>query len=321
MYRLFDFACDNPPPATIIFISADKYFAPILVQLKEDGYNLITMCRSEEASMAFREAGLVLYDWGHASPDEEKTTSLSSGKRKELHNLANSLVLFFYDLVMSSHDCTILDLESLGLLPKSGRGDSPETPQILLHLSSYLEKSIRKNEKSFRASKTKDVVTIFHGTRAPSMSIKLYLERIYKYSGCSTSCFVIAYVYINRLLHRTQGWLTSLNIHRLLITGTLIASKFIDDKGYNNAHFAKVGGVSTAEINRMEINFLFSVDFRLHVPVEIFEDSCLQLGMEAACGHQRNDPSTRIFRMRECWPRREDAKRSTAITGFSCTAT
>ncbi|KAI4311106.1 hypothetical protein MLD38_036030 [Melastoma candidum] len=57
MFRVFKFTYENPPPATTIFISADKDFAPVLFQLKEDGYNLITMSRSKEASTAFREAG------------------------------------------------------------------------------------------------------------------------------------------------------------------------------------------------------------------------------------------------------------------------
>ncbi|KAL5865112.1 hypothetical protein ACOSQ3_002626 [Xanthoceras sorbifolium] len=42
----------------------------------------------------------------------------------------------------------------------------------------------------------------FHGVRAPSISIPKYLERIYKYTNCSPSCFVVGYVYIDRLSHR-----------------------------------------------------------------------------------------------------------------------
>ncbi|KAI4379041.1 hypothetical protein MLD38_016443 [Melastoma candidum] len=117
----------------------------------------------------------------------------------------------------------------------------------------------RKNEKSFRMSKAKDTVTIFHCMRAPSMSIGQCLERVHKYSGCSASCFVLVHLYINRFLHRTRCYLTYLNVHRLPITSTFVASKFLDDFGYNNAYFAKVGDISTAEINRLEKNFLFNM--------------------------------------------------------------
>ncbi|KAI4364601.1 hypothetical protein MLD38_020672 [Melastoma candidum] len=225
---------------------------------------------------------------------------------------------------MSAHDCTSLDLEYLGLIPKPCcRGqESPaatETPRILVYLSSSLEKTARKNEKSFRISKAKDAITIFHSTRAPSVSIRQYLERVYKYSGCSASCFVLVYLYINRFLHRTRVSLTYLNVHRLLITSTLVASKFLDDVGYNNAYFAKVGGISTEEINRLEKNFLFNIDFRLHVTVEVFEECCLQLEMEADEERHQVEHS-KICGIRECWPRREDPKHSTAMTGFSCKA-
>lgn len=116
---------------------------------------------------------------------------------------------------------------SLGL-DESGEDDKG-TPQILFHIASALEKFIRRNEKLPKASKRKEAVTIFHGSRAPAMSVRQYLERICKYSSCRASSFVVAYIYINRFLERTGGFLTSLNVHRLLITSVVVASKFIDN--------------------------------------------------------------------------------------------
>lgn len=42
----------------------------------------------------------------------------------------------------------------------------------------------------------------FHCVKAPNISVAKCLEKIYKYTNCSPSCFVVAYVYIDRLLHR-----------------------------------------------------------------------------------------------------------------------
>lgn len=50
---------------------------------------------------------------------------------------------------------------------------------------------------------------------------------------------------------------------------------------YNNAYYAKVGGITTAEINKLEMKFLMSIDFRLHVSVETFDDYCSHLEEEA----------------------------------------
>lgn len=49
---------------------------------------------------------------------------------------------------------------------------------------------------------------------------------------------------------------------------------------YNNAYYARVGGVSTSEMNKLEMKFLFSLDFRLHVTVETFGKYCSILKRE-----------------------------------------
>ncbi|CAI9288593.1 unnamed protein product [Lactuca saligna] len=167
---------------------------------------------------------------------------------------------------------------NLGL--KETYKQNPGNPKVLSLLSSLLERSIIKNEALLEATQTKDVVTPFHGSRAPTLSIKEYIDRIFKYSSCSPSCFVVAQVYIDRFIHCGSVNLTSLSVHRLLITSVMLAAKFIDDAFYNNAYYAKVGGVTTAELNRLEMKFLFGLDFRLHVSVSTFGKYCSELEKE-----------------------------------------
>ncbi|RZC89863.1 hypothetical protein C5167_035856 [Papaver somniferum] len=165
-------------------------------------------------------------------------------------------------------------------LNKLSEGVVLGTPKVLSALSLILGRVVRNNEKIMETTKMMDTITIFHAVRAPSLSIQQYMNRIFKYASCSPSCFVIAYIYIDRFLERADVHLTSLNVHRLLITSVMIAAKFIDDLFYNNAYYAKVGGVSTAEMNKMEINFLFSLHFRLQVTERTFKHYCLQLAEE-----------------------------------------
>lgn len=155
------------------------------------------------------------------------------------------------------------------------------TPQVLPLVSSILEKSIRRNEKSKGGSRRKDEVTFFHGSKAPvGMSVKQYLDRIFRYSRCSYSCFVVGLVYIERYLQNTGACLTYLNIHRLLVTSMLLAAKFLDNTSHDNAYYAKIGGIGTAEMNRLEMKFLFSLEFRLHVTREIFNKYCSKIAQE-----------------------------------------
>ncbi|MBA0554893.1 hypothetical protein Golob_013968 [Gossypium lobatum] len=156
----------------------------------------------------------------------------------------------------------------------------PGSPRVLSLLSSVLERSVRRNEKLLAGSKIKDVITIFHGSSAPSLNLRQYVERIFKYCKCSNSCFVVAVIYIDRFLQRIDAYLTSLSVHRLLITSVMVAAKFLDDQHYNNAYYAKVGGISIEEMNRLEMRFLFDLDFRLNVTTEVFNKYWLMIQQE-----------------------------------------
>lgn len=110
----------------------------------------------------------------------------------------------------------------------------------------------------------------FEAFRAPGISIRDYLMRIHKYASCSPECFVLALVYIDRL-QRMQGFvLTELNVHRVVITSVVLAAKFFDDHYFNNAYYAKVGGVLCKEMNELEIEYLLLINFSLHVPTDTY---------------------------------------------------
>ncbi|GLT88665.1 hypothetical protein SLE2022_066810 [Rubroshorea leprosula] len=171
------------------------------------------------------------------------------------------------------------------------------TPRVLTIISSVMEKLVARNDGLVEAlSEQLDGLNLsrhsssgrlgrslnaFHGVRAPNITLPKYLERIYKYTNCSPSCFVVGYVYIDRLAHRHPDSLViSLNVHRLLVTSVLVASKMLDDVHYNNAFYARVGGVSNAELNRLELELLFLLDFGVTVSSPVFESYCLHLEKE-----------------------------------------
>ncbi|KAJ9147044.1 hypothetical protein P3X46_029249 [Hevea brasiliensis] len=85
------------------------------------------------------------------------------------------------------------------------------------------------------------------------------------------------------------------------MTSVMVAAKF-----FNNAYYAKVGGVSTAELNRLEMKFLFSIDFRLRVNVNTFVRYCSQLEKEAAEGLQI-ERSIQACRVKESWSNKDDS--------------
>lgn len=125
-------------------------------------------------------------------------------------------------------------------------------------------------------------LSLFAGTSEPSISIGMYLEHLARGFQCSRACFVIAIVYIDRLVQRHRDFrLNSLNVHRIALTALLIAVKFQDDKFFANLYYANVGGVKTQELNSLEVRLLRLLDYRLHVQPEEFERYLLALTYSA----------------------------------------
>lgn len=75
---------------------------------------------------------------------------------------------------------------------------------------------------------------------------------------------------------------------------------------FNNAYYARVGGVSTAELNRLEMKFLFAIDFRLQVSEETFGRYCLHLDKESAQGLQIERP-IQACGIKEGWSNKDDS--------------
>ncbi|XP_074311561.1 cyclin-U1-1-like [Silene latifolia] len=170
-----------------------------------------------------------------------------------------------------------------------------KSPEILSILSNVLEKSIHTNEKLLKRSRKKDIVTIFHGTRAPTLSIRRYIDRVFEYSRCSPSCLVVAYVYLDWFIQQTSSYVTSLNVHRLLVTCVLVAVKFLEDEHYDNSYFAKIGGISRAEMNNLEMKLLSTLNYKLHVSIDTFNQYCMHLEKEGASSSTRHKWSIRNY--------------------------
>jgi len=143
---------------------------------------------------------------------------------------------------------------------------------LVTALANVLETLIDANKKcqSAPSSSLPQVMTKFQCSYAPDVSIISYLERIRKYAKCSDCCFVISLIYIDRMIEACNVVLTSLNVHRLLITSIMLSAKFLDDLFYNNAFYAKLGGVTVSELNSLEIEFLQKIHFSLYVSPESY---------------------------------------------------
>lgn len=107
-------------------------------------------------------------------------------------------------------------------------------------------------------------LTRFHSRTPPNISLSDYLRRIVKYTSVEKSCLLILLIYIDRVCELHPHFtVSSLTVHRFLITAVTVASKALSDSYCTNSHYAKVGGISTQEINTLELEFLSLIDWHL----------------------------------------------------------
>lgn len=50
----------------------------------------------------------------------------------------------------------------------------------------------------------------------------------------------------------------------------MISIKFLEDKYYKNDYYAKVGGIALKELNNLEKEFLFLINFKLFITDDMF---------------------------------------------------
>jgi hypothetical protein len=123
----------------------------------------------------------------------------------------------------------------------SGGAQQDDMLRVVAALAGILERVAERNDAAAAAAGTAGLVvpasassSAFRATTKPDISVRAYVARIARFAGCSPACYVVAYIYLDRLLHRGGRRrlalaVDSYSVHRLLITTVLAAVKFMDD--------------------------------------------------------------------------------------------
>lgn len=112
-------------------------------------------------------------------------------------------------------------------------------------------------------------ISRFHACSVPTISLNHYLHRLQQYLELPTPCWILAFIYVDQL---SAQILCSLSAHRLMLTCAMLAAKFHSDDVPDNAYFAKVGGISTKELNQLEIEALWLMKFHLWIDEYDFDE-------------------------------------------------
>ncbi|KAG0215509.1 hypothetical protein BGX28_009557 [Mortierella sp. GBA30] len=109
-------------------------------------------------------------------------------------------------------------------------------------------------------------LTRFHSRAPPQISVYDYLRRIVKYTSLERACLLVILIYIDRVCEKVRTFtISSLTVHRFIIASVTLAAKAVCDSYCTNSHYAKVGGLSTQELNTLEVEFLGLIEWRVAV--------------------------------------------------------
>jgi hypothetical protein len=167
------------------------------------------------------------------------------------------------------------------LLPRLYELANPN--DIVVLISSMLMELIQYNDK---IPLNEGRLTRFHSRTPPRISVRDYLQRLTTHATLSPPILLSMVYYIDRLCALYPAFtVSSLTVHRFLITSATVASKGLSDSFWTNKTYARVGGISLAELALLELEFLFRVEWKIVPQPEVLVDYYLSL-VERCEGYQ-----------------------------------
>jgi len=149
----------------------------------------------------------------------------------------------------------------------------------------YLTKLINHNTKvlALQNNQPKKVetcflhnITPFDSSTIPQLPLESFLTHLHEHmpgnmvGTCFTSVVMLAYAERIRKI-KTDFVLNAFNVHRFFLATLVISHKLYSDDCYLNSYIAKLGGISSEELNNLELCLLNWLDFNLYItPADFF---------------------------------------------------
>lgn len=225
------------------------------------------------------EPNLVPADSG--SQPQSVQNQLSQGKRHASQSAQQPQTA-----TPGTHQSQILETnQEINESPVSAKRQRPEDPMakmmpikyencdprdLVTLVSSMLMELIRYND----AIPLRDgALTRFHSRAPPTISVIDYLQRLTTHATLPPPILLSMVYYIDKLCALYPAFtISSLTVHRFLITAATVASKGLSDSFWTNKTYARVGGVSVKELALLELEFLVRVQWRIVPKPEVLEE-------------------------------------------------
>eukprot|EP00179_Madagascaria_erythrocladioides_P002412 CAMPEP_0198324950 /NCGR_PEP_ID=MMETSP1450-20131203/12835_1 /TAXON_ID=753684 ORGANISM="Madagascaria erythrocladiodes, Strain CCMP3234" /NCGR_SAMPLE_ID=MMETSP1450 /ASSEMBLY_ACC=CAM_ASM_001115 /LENGTH=227 /DNA_ID=CAMNT_0044028789 /DNA_START=135 /DNA_END=818 /DNA_ORIENTATION=- len=189
---------------------------------------------------------------------------------------------------------------SLSNMPPRTQEEQAEAMVLVEAITEQLTFLCRRNRKDETTlnSCADERSRIFYGAFKQPFPLQHYVQRLVDHTKCSNSAFVAALVYLRRIQVRYPSLrVTDFTVHRLLITSVVLATKYLEDEVYENAYYARVGGVETHEMNKMEVRLLGILGYDLsldHGVYHLFEDGLMSSSGSSSSGEDNESFTSEV---------------------------
>ena len=140
----------------------------------------------------------------------------------------------------------------------------------VLHTVSQLLTDICEESPQEIDHDTIKIIKPFISKKIPQISIEDFMKRLLKYSKMESSTLILILIYIDRVCFFGKFQLNYYNIHKLILASMVVSIKYNEDDYFSNKFYAKVGGVTKEELDKLEYEFLSLIDFSLFVDEDLF---------------------------------------------------
>ena len=140
----------------------------------------------------------------------------------------------------------------------------------VLHTVSQLLTDICEESPQEIDHDTIKIIKPFISKKIPQISIEDFMKRLLKYSKMESSTLILILIYIDRVCFFGKFQLNYYNIHKLILASMVVSIKYNEDDYFSNKFYAKVGGVTKEELDKLEYEFLSLIDFSLFIDGDLF---------------------------------------------------
>ena len=116
--------------------------------------------------------------------------------------------------------------------------------------------------------------TLFDLKRIPLISLYDYLYRIIKHTKISNNTLIKALIYIDIIHQKNNFSITYYNIHKLLFISIVFAAKYNSDIFLTKEIYAKIGGVSVKELEKLEKKYCLFINNEFYIEKKLFDRYC-----------------------------------------------